>query len=131
VALLDNPDIGLDELLAIVPGPDFPTGGEIMGRTGARHALIDGRGSVIVRGVATIETVRKDREAIIVSELPFQVNKQSLIERIAELVREKRIEGISDIRDESDRRGMRMVIELKRDAAADVILNQLYRFTAL
>ncbi len=131
VALLDNPDIGLEDLLDIVPGPDFPTGGEIMGRTGARHALIDGRGSVVVRGVASIETIRKDREAIVITELPYQVNKLSLIERIAELVREKRLEGISDIRDESDRQGMRVVVELKRDASGDVVLNQLYRFTAL
>src|SRR5690606_26638034 len=131
VALLDNLDIGLEDLLDIVPGPDFPTGGEIMGRTGARHALIDGRGSVVVRGVASIETIRKDREAIVITELPYQVNKLSLIERIAELVREKRLEGISDIRDESDRQGMRVVVELKRDASGDVVLNQLYRFTAL
>src|SRR5690606_9361335 len=131
VALLDNLDIGLEDLLDIVPGPDFPTGGEIMGRTGARHALIDGRGSVVVRGVASIETIRKDREAIVITELPYQVNKLSLIERIAELVREKRLEGISDIRDESDRQGMRVVVELKRDAAGDVVLNQLYRYTPL
>jgi DNA gyrase subunit A len=131
LAVLDNPEIALDEVLDIVPGPDFPTGGEIIGRTGARHALISGRGSVIVRGKATIETIRKDREAIVVTEIPYQVNKATLIERIAELVREKRIEGISDIRDESDRHGMRMVVELKRDASGDVILNQLYRYTAL
>jgi len=131
VALLDDPDINDDALLDIVPGPDFPTGGEIMGRTAPRNALRDGRGSVIVRGVATIETIRKDREAIVVTQLPFQVNKQTLIERIVEMVREKRIEGISDVRDESDRDGMRMVIELKRDASGDVVLNQLWRFTAM
>ncbi|MFN9251941.1 MAG: DNA gyrase subunit A [Brevundimonas sp.] len=131
VALLDDPDIAEDALLELVPGPDFPTGGEIMGRTGARNALRDGRGSVIVRGMAAIEEIRKDRDAIVISELPYQVNKQQLFERIAEMVREKRLEGIADVRDESDRQGMRMVIELKREASGDVILNQLYRFTAL
>ena len=131
LALIDRPDIPLDELLDIVPGPDFPTGGEIIGRTGARQALMTGRGSVIVRGVATIEEVRKDREAIIITAIPFQVNKAAMVERIAELVREKRIEGIGDLRDESDRTGMRVVIELKRDAGAEVVLNQLYRFTPL
>lgn len=131
VALLDNPDMGDEDLLDIVPGPDFPTGGEIMGRTAPRNALRDGRGSVIVRGRATVEEIRKDRDAIVITELPFQVNKQTLIERIAEMVREKRLEGISDVRDESDRQGMRIVIELKRDASGDVILNQLYRYTAL
>ncbi len=131
LALLDDPGIGDDALLELVPGPDFPTGGEIMGRTGSRNALRDGRGSVIVRGKATIETIRKDREAIVVTELPYQVNKQTLIERIVELVREKKIEGIADVRDESDRDGMRMVVELKRDASGDVVLNQLWRFTAM
>ena len=131
VALLDDANITDDALLDIVPGPDFPTGGEIMGRTAPRNALRDGRGSVIVRGKASIETIRKDREAIVVTELPFQVNKQTLIERIVELVREKRVEGIADVRDESDRDGMRMVIELKRDASGDVVLNQLWRFTAM
>lgn len=131
VALLDDPNIGDEALLDIVPGPDFPTGGEIMGRTAPRNALRDGRGSVIVRGKASIETIRKDREAIVVTELPYQVNKQTLIERIVELVREKKIEGIADVRDESDRDGMRMVVELKRDASGDVVLNQLWRFTAM
>jgi DNA gyrase subunit A len=131
LALIDNPEIGTDELLDIVPGPDFPTGGEIIGRSGARQALLTGRGSVVVRGVAAIETVRKDREAIIVSAIPFQVNKAAMVERIAELVREKRIEGVGDLRDESDRTGMRVVVELKRDASAEVVLNQLYRFTPL
>jgi len=131
VALLDDPEVSDDALLDLVPGPDFPTGGEILGRTGARNALRDGRGSVMVRGVATIETIRKDREAIIVTELPYQVNKKTLQERIAEMVREKRIEGISDVRDESDRQGMRLVIELKRDASGDVVLNQLWRFSAM
>ena len=131
LAMIDNPEIGLDELLDIVPGPDFPTGGEIIGRTGARNALMTGRGSVIMRGKAAIEDIRKDREAIIITAIPYQVNKAGLVERIAELVREKRIEGISDLRDESDRDGMRVVVELKRDASADVVLNQLYRFTPL
>jgi DNA gyrase subunit A len=131
LAYIDNPEIGLDELLDFVPGPDFPTGGEIIGRTGARNALMTGRGSVIMRGKASIEDIRKDREAIIITAIPFQVNKASLVERIAELVREKRIEGIGDLRDESDRQGMRVVVELKRDASADVVLNQLYRFTPL
>ncbi len=131
LALIDNPEIGLDEILDIVPGPDFPTGGEIIGRTAARTALMTGRGSVIIRGVATVGELRKDREAIIITAIPYQVNKSSLVEHIAELVRDKKIEGISDIRDESDRQGMRIVIELKRDAQGDVVLNQLYRFTAL
>ena len=116
LALIDDPTTPLETLLDIVPGPDFPTGGEIIGRTGARQALISGRGSVVVRGKASIETIRKEREAIIVTEIPYQVNKANLVERIAELVREKRIEGISDLRDESDRDGTRVVIEMKRDA---------------
>ena len=131
LALIDRPDIPLDDLLDIVPGPDFPTGGEIMGRSGARTALMTGRGSVVMRGVATIEQVRKEREAIIITAIPFQVNKAVLVERIAELVRDKRVEGIADLRDESDRQGMRVVVELKRDASADVVLNQLFRFTPL
>jgi DNA gyrase subunit A len=131
LAFVDNPDIPLDELLDIVPGPDFPTGGEIIGRTGPRQALMTGRGSVIMRGVATVEELRKDREGIVITALPYQVNKANLVEHIADLVRDKKIEGISDIRDESDRQGMRVVVELKRDAQGDVVLNQLYRFTAL
>ena len=131
LAVLDNPEIGLDDLLDIVPGPDFPTGGEILGRSGSRLALMTGRGSVVVRGKASIETIRKDREAIIVTEIPYQVNKVTMIERIAELVRDKRIEGIADIRDESSRQGMRVVVELKRDGPGDVILNQLFRYTPL
>ena len=131
LAYIDDPDVTLEALLDIVPGPDFPTGGQIIGRTGARTALMTGRGSVIMRGVATIEEIRKEREAIIIHSIPYQLNKAGLVERIAELVREKRIEGISDLRDESDRQGMRIVIEMKRDATADVILNQLYRYTPL
>ncbi|WP_303830446.1 DNA gyrase subunit A [Asticcacaulis taihuensis] len=131
LALLDNPNVTLEELLDIVPGPDYPTGGEILGRSGARQALMTGRGSVVTRGKASVETIRKDREAIVITEIPYQVNKATLIEYIADMVREKRIEGISDIRDESDRQGMRVVVELKREASGDVILNQLYRYTAL
>ncbi len=131
LALIDRPDVPLEDLLDIVPGPDFPTGGEIIGRTGARQALMTGRGSVVVRGVAAVEEIRKDREAIVITAIPFQVNKAAMVERIAELVREKRIEGVGDLRDESDRQGMRVVIELKRDSSADVVLNQLYRFTPL
>ncbi|MGN6424123.1 MAG: DNA gyrase subunit A [Asticcacaulis sp.] len=131
VALLDNPAVTTEELLDIVPGPDFPTGGEILGRSGARQALLGGRGSVVMRGKASVESLRKDREGIVITEIPYQVNKAAMIEHIAELVRDKRIEGIADIRDESDRQGMRVVVELKRDASGDVILNQLYRYTAL
>jgi DNA gyrase subunit A len=131
LAYIDNPEIGLDDLLDIVPGPDFPTGGEIIGRTGARQALMTGRGSVIMRGKASVEELRKDREAIIITAIPYQVNKAALVERIAELVRDKRIEGVGDLRDESDRDGMRVVVELKRDASAEVLLNQLYRYTPL
>jgi DNA gyrase subunit A len=131
LALIDNPEVDTEALLEIVPGPDFPTGAEIVGRTGARQALLTGRGSVIMRASATIEDLRKDRQAIIFNAIPYQVNKAALVGHIGELVREKRIEGISDLRDESDRQGMRIVIELKRDAQADVVLNQLYRFTAL
>ncbi|MGD9800523.1 MAG: DNA topoisomerase (ATP-hydrolyzing), partial [Parvularculaceae bacterium] len=131
VAMIDNPEISDTELLEIVPGPDFPTGGVILGRAGSKAALLLGRGSVVMRGRATIDEIRKDRNAIIVSEIPFQVNKSVMIERIADLVREKKIEGIADIRDESNREGIRVVIELKRDAAPDVVLNQLYRHSQL
>jgi DNA gyrase subunit A len=131
LALMDKPDITLDELIELIPGPDFPTGGSILGRAGIRAAYATGRGSIVMRAKVAVEELRKDREALIVSEIPYQVNKATLIERIAELVREKRVEGIADLRDESDRDGMRIVIELKRDAVADVVLNQLWRFTAL
>ena len=131
LAMMEKPDITLDELLEHIPGPDFPTGGSILGRAGIRAAYATGRGSIIMRAKVAVEELRKDREALIVSEIPYQVNKATLIERIAELVREKRVEGISDLRDESDRDGMRIVIEIKRDAVADVVLNQLWRFTAL
>src|SRR5579883_2118456 len=131
IALIDQPDIGAEALMSIIPGPDFPTGGTILGRAGIRAAYLTGRGSIIVRAKYEIEELRKEREAIIVTEIPYQVNKSALLERIAELVRDKKIEGISDLRDESDRQGMRIVIELKRDAVADVVLNQLWRFTTL
>jgi DNA gyrase subunit A len=131
LAMMDKPDITLDELMDHIPGPDFPTGASILGRAGIRAAYASGRGSIIMRAKVSVEELRKDREALIVSEIPYQVNKATLIEKIAELVREKRIEGISDLRDESDRDGMRIVIELRRDAVADVVLNQLWRFTAL
>ena len=131
VALIDRPDMSLEELVELVPGPDFPTGGSILGRAGIRAAYMSGRGSVVVRAKVAVETLRREREALIVTEIPYQVNKATLIEKIAELVREKKLEGISDLRDESDRDGMRIVIELKRDAVSDVVLNQLWRFTAM
>ncbi|MBM3561788.1 MAG: DNA gyrase subunit A [Alphaproteobacteria bacterium] len=131
IAMIDRPDITVAELMEIVPGPDFPTAATILGRGGIRNAFATGRGSIIMRARSEIETLRKDREAIIFTEIPYQVNKAALIERIAELVREKKIEGVADLRDESDRDGMRIVVELKRDAVADVVLNQLWRHTAL
>ncbi len=131
LALIANPEITLDELMRIIPGPDFPTGGIILGRSGIRQAFETGRGGIPLRARAEIEEIRKDRNAIIVREIPYQVNKNSLIERIAELVRSKQVEGISDLRDESDRDGMRIVIELKRDATPEVVLNHLYRFTQM
>jgi DNA gyrase subunit A len=131
VALINDPALSIDDLINIVPGPDFPTGATILGRQGIRAAYHLGRGSVVMRGKVEIETLRREREAIIITEIPYQVNKAHLVERIAELVREKKIDGISDIRDESDRQGYRVVVELKRDAMADVVLNQLYRFTPL
>src|SRR5437899_4573702 len=131
VALIENPALGIDDLINIIPGPDFPTGGIILGRQGIRSAYHLGRGSIVMRGKVSIDTIRKDREAIIVTEIPYQVNKATMVERIAELVREKKIEGISDLRDESDRDGFSVVVELKRDAVPDVVLNQLYRFTPL
>ncbi len=130
-AYIDNPDITIDELINYVPGPDFPTGGLILGQSGAKSAYYTGRGSVMMRAKCTIEEIRKDKEAIIVHEIPYQVNKAALVQRIAELVKDKKLEGISDIRDESDRQGVRVVIEIKRDFQADVILNQLYKFTPL
>ncbi len=130
-AVVDDPTIGMDSLIEIVPGPDFPTGGLILGRAGVRAAYHTGRGSVVMRALTNIEEIRKDREAIVVTEIPFQVNKARLMERIAEVVNDKTIEGIADLRDESDRDGVRMVVELKRDAVAEVVLAQLFRYTPL
>jgi len=130
VAMVDNPDITDLDLLDIVPGPDFPTGGEILGRAGARMGLLTGRGSVMIRAKHHNETIR-GREALVFTEIPYQVNKSEMVERIGEQVREKRIEGISEVRDESNRLGIRLVIELKRDAVPDVVLNQLYRYSQL
>ena len=130
-AYIDNPDISIDDLISIVPGPDFPTGGLILGYGGAKSAYYTGRGSVMMRAKCTIEELRKDKEAIIVHEIPYQVNKAMMIAKIAELVKDKKIDGISEIRDESDRQGVRVVIEIKRDFQPDVILNQLYKFTSL
>jgi DNA gyrase subunit A len=131
IALIENPDLGIEELIGIIPGPDFPTGGIILGRLGIRAAYMQGRGSIVMRGKVEIETLRGDREAIIVSEVPYQVNKAAMVERIGELWRDKKIDGIAALRDESDRDGYRVVIEIKRDAMADVVLNQLYRYTPL
>ena len=130
-AYIDNPNITIDDLISIIPGPDFPTGGLILGYSGAKSAYYTGRGSVMMRAKCTIEEIRKDKEAIIVHEIPYQVNKAAMITRIAELVKEKKLDGISEIRDESDRHGVRVVIELKRDFQADVVLNQLYKYTPL
>ncbi|MGA7266422.1 MAG: DNA gyrase subunit A [Aestuariivirga sp.] len=131
LATIANPAIQIDELADIIPGPDFPTGGIILGRAGIKSAFHTGRGSIVMRARVHTEEMRREREALIVTEIPYQINKSVMIERIAELVREKKIEGISDIRDESSREGMRVVIELKRDTMADVVLNQLYRFSSL
>ncbi len=131
LALIADPDTSLDELMRIVAGPDFPTGGIILGRSGIRSAFETGRGSIMIRARAEFEEIRRDRQAIVVSEIPYQVNKSTLLERIGELVRAKQIEGIGEMRDESDRSGMRIVIELKRDATPEVVLNQLFRFTQL
>ncbi len=131
LALIAEPDLSLDQLLRIVPGPDFPTGGIILGRSGIRAAYETGRGSILIRARAEIEDLKRDRKAIVITEIPYQVNKATLQEKIAELVRAKQIEGISHIQDESDRSGMRLVIEIKREATPEVVLNQLYRFTQL
>jgi DNA gyrase subunit A len=131
VALIDNPALSIDDLIGIVPGPDFPTGGIILGRAGIRAAYHLGRGSIVMRGRMQFETLRGEREAIVFNEIPYQVNKAHLVERIGELVRDKKIEGIAALRDESDRDGYRVVVELRRDAVPDVVLNQIYRFTAL
>uniref|UniRef100_UPI001ABBB1F2 DNA gyrase subunit A n=1 Tax=Bartonella raoultii TaxID=1457020 RepID=UPI001ABBB1F2 len=131
IALIDDPNITLDKIIEIIPGPDFPTGGIILGHAGVRSAYETGRGSIIMRAKVDIEEIRSGRQAIIVSEIPYQVNKATMIEKMAELVRDKRIEGIADLRDESDRDGYRVVIELKKDVVAEIVLNQLYRYTPL
>jgi DNA gyrase subunit A len=131
LAVMDKPDIALEDLMAVIPGPDFPTGAMILGRSGIRSAFATGRGSIVLRSRVETETIRKDRLALIVTEIPYQVTKSTMIEKIADMVRDKRIEGISDIRDESSREGMRVVIELKRDAEPDIVLNQLWRFSQL
>src|SRR5215467_2619556 len=131
IALIENPALTIDDLIKIVPGPDFPTGGIILGRDGIHSAYKEGRGSIVMRGKVETETIRKEREAFIITEIPYQVNKAAMVERIAELVRDKKIDGVADLRDESDRQGYRVVIEIKRDAVPDVVLNQLYRFTPL
>ena len=131
LALIDNPDLSVEALIEIIPAPDFPTGGIILGRSGARKAYLEGRGSVIMRAKTRVEEIRKDRYAIVLDEIPYQVNKASMIEKIAEMVREKKIEGIAHVQDESDRVGVRVVVELKRDATPEVVLNQLFRFTPM
>ncbi|HEV8033953.1 DNA gyrase subunit A [Yoonia sp.] len=131
LALIDNPDMTSEELIDYIPAPDFPTGGIILGRAGARKAYLEGRGSVIVRAKTVVEEIRKDRYAIVINEIPYQVNKASMIDRIAEAARDKKIEGIAHVQDESDRNGVRVVVELKRDATAEVVLNQLFRFTPM
>nr|WP_232897242.1 DNA gyrase subunit A [Pontibaca salina] len=131
LALIDEPDLTSEQLIKYIPGPDFPTGGTMLGRSGARKAYLEGRGSVIIRAKTRIEEIRKDRYAIVVDEIPYQVNKATMIERIAEAARDKRIEGIAHVQDESDRNGVRVVVELKRDATAEVVLNQLFRFTPM
>lgn len=131
LALIEDPDLTSEQLIEYVPGPDFPTGGIMLGRSGARKAYLEGRGSVIIRAKTRVEEIRKDRFAIIIDEIPYQVNKASMIEKIAEQVREKKIEGVSHVQDESDRNGVRVVVELKRDATAEVVLNQLFRFTPM
>ena len=131
LALIDNPDLTTEDLIEYVPGPDFPTGGLMLGRTGARKAYTEGRGSVIIRAKTRVEEIRKDRYAIVVDEIPYQVNKATMIEKIAEQVRDKKIEGVAHVQDESDRNGVRVVVELKRDATPEVVLNQLFRFTSM
>ncbi|UWQ06355.1 DNA gyrase subunit A [Aliiroseovarius crassostreae] len=131
LALIENPDLSSEGLMEYIPGPDFPTGGIMLGRSGARKAYTEGRGSVIVRAKSRIEEIRKDRYAIVLDEIPYQVNKATLIEKIAEGVRDKRLEGISSVQDESDRIGVRVVVELKRDATPEVVLNQLFRYTQM
>jgi DNA gyrase subunit A len=131
LALIDDPDLTSEQLIDYVPGPDFPTGGIMLGRSGARKAYLEGRGSVVIRAKTRVEEIRKDRWAIVIDEIPYQVNKATMIEKIAEQVRDKKIDGIAHVQDESDRNGVRVVVELKRDATAEVVMNQLYRFTPM
>lgn len=131
IAYMKDPEISIEDLNKIIPGPDFPTGAYILGKSGIKDAYTTGRGKVKLRAVAKIEPFKKNRERIIITEIPYQVNKSRLIEKIADLVKEKRIDGISDIRDESDRKGMRIVIEIKRDSNANIVLNNLYKYTQL
>ena len=131
LALIDDPDLSSEQLIQYIPGPDFPTGGIMLGRSGARKAYLEGRGSVIIRAKTRVEEIRKDRYAIVIDEIPYQVNKASMIEKIAEQVRDKKVEGVAHVQDESDRNGVRVVVELKRDATPDVVLNQLFRFTPM
>ncbi|NNE52005.1 MAG: DNA gyrase subunit A [Sulfitobacter sp.] len=131
LALIEEPDLTSEQLIEYIPGPDFPTGGIMLGRSGARKAYLDGRGSVVIRAKTRVEEIRKDRWAIVIDEIPYQVNKATMIERIAEQAREKKIEGIAHVQDESDRNGVRVVVELKRDATAEVVMNQLFRFTPM
>jgi len=131
LALIEDPDLTSEQLIEYIPGPDFPTGGIMLGRSGARKAYLEGRGSVIVRAKTRVEEIRKDRYAIVIDEIPYQVNKSAMIEKIAEQVREKKIDGIAHVQDESDRSGVRVVVELKRDATAEVVMNQLFRFTPM
>ncbi|OED47760.1 DNA gyrase subunit A [Rhodobacteraceae bacterium (ex Bugula neritina AB1)] len=131
LALIEDPDLTSEQLIDYVPGPDFPTGGVMLGRSGARKAYLEGRGSVVIRSKTRVEEIRKDRYAIVVDEIPYQVNKAAMIEKIAEQVREKKIEGVAHVQDESDRNGVRVVVELKRDATPEVVLNQLFRFTPM
>ncbi|MBC7141379.1 MAG: DNA gyrase subunit A, partial [Rhodobacteraceae bacterium] len=131
LALIENPDLSMEALMEFIPAPDFPTGGIILGRSGARKAYLEGRGSVVIRAKTRVEEIRKDRYAIVLDEIPYQVNKATMIEKIAEMVRDKKIEGIAHVQDESDRVGVRVVIELKRDSTPEVVLNQLFRFTPM
>ncbi len=131
LALIEEPDLTSEQLIDYIPGPDFPTGGIMLGRTGARKAYLEGRGSVVVRAKTRVEEIRKDRWAIVIDEIPYQVNKSTMIEKIAEQVRDKKIDGIAHVQDESDRNGVRVVVELKRDATAEVVMNQLFRFTTM
>ncbi len=131
LALIENPDLEVEDLMEYIPGPDFPTGGLMLGQSGARKAYTEGRGSILMRAKTTVEEIRKDRYAIVMTEIPYQMNKGTLEARINELVKEKKIEGVADVRDESNRHGVRFVVELKRDATAEVVLNQLFRFTPM